>query len=84
VEHNLHPLHFIGYELIAHGGYWPPYESGFYLFPAKEMGIFLSRNGPGYTLSLVNLDVVADAIFQIITSPDSSKLTQRITRLKLN
>jgi len=69
----------MGHELISHGGYWPPYESGFYLFPAKETAIFVSGNGPGITLSLVNLDVVADAIFQIVTSPDSSKLNQQIT-----
>jgi len=41
-----------GQPWINHGGFWPPYESTFSLFPTYKntsIGIFSSINGPGTT-----------------------------------
>jgi CubicO group peptidase (beta-lactamase class C family) len=57
-----------GYATIDHGGYWPPYHSTLFLYQngEKQLGVFLTSNGPGRIVGPMTYEIASSAIFDIV------------------
>ncbi|KAJ6645759.1 Gigasin-6 [Pseudolycoriella hygida] len=71
-----------GWNIIHHGGYWPPYHCDMRLFQATRIGVFICANGPGVIFNFPTHEITAYSIFELIRG--STKSIEQILSSKVN
>jgi hypothetical protein len=72
-----------GWERVSHGGYIPPFLSQLTLFPALNIGIFTTSNGPGALPQGSEMNLLHAQIFDILNGKSNNSLVNRENPISL-